>query len=66
MSSKYQNELIQKINLKKRFIEFLSIIMCGYDKEKDILDDSISLFLLKKKIASNLKNFQFLNEESNE
>ena len=40
--------------------------MCGYDKENNILDDSISLFLLKKKISSNLKNFQFLNEYSNQ
>ncbi len=66
LSPKHRNELIEKINLKKKFIEFLSIIMCGYDKEKDILDDSISLFLLKKKISSNLKNFQFLNEENKE
>ena len=52
--------------LKKKFLEFLSNIMCGYDKENNILDDSISLFLLKKKISSNLKNFQFLNEDSNQ
>ena len=66
LSIKNRNELIKQINLKKKFIEFLSVIICGYDKAKDILDDSISLFLLKKKISSNLKNFQFLNEENNE
>ena len=48
---------------RKEFIEFLSNIMCGYDDENNILDDSISLYLLKKKISSNLKNFEDIKQE---
>ncbi len=48
---------------RKEFIEFLSNIMCGYDDENNILDDSISLYLLKKKIASNLRNFEDFKED---
>ena len=35
--------------------------MCGYDEELNIRDDSISYNLLRKKISSNLKNFNGLN-----
>ena len=37
--------------------------MNGYDLQKNLIDNSISFNLLKKKISSNLKNFEDLNEE---
>ena len=43
-------ELMQAIN-------FLCNILCGYDEENNIRDDSISFNLLKKKVSSNIKNF---------
>ena len=43
-------ELIKTIN-------FVCNILCGYDEENNIRDDSISFNLLKKKISSNIKNF---------
>ena len=51
-----------KMNEKQNFIEFICNIMCGYDEELNIRDDSISYNLLKKKISSNLKNFNDINE----
>ena len=38
-------------------INFLCNILCGYDEENNIRDDSISFNLLKKKVSSNIKNF---------
>jgi hypothetical protein len=52
----------KKMNEKQNFIEFICNIMCGYDEELNIRDDSISYNLLKKKISSNLKNFNEINE----
>ena len=49
---------------KERFIEFICNILNGYDLQKNLIDNSISFNLLKKKISSNLKNFEDLNEES--
>ena len=43
-------ELINAIN-------FICNILCGYDEEINIRDDSISFNLLKKKVSSNNKNF---------
>ena len=43
-------ELINEIN-------FICNILCGYDEENNIRDDSISFNLLKKKVSSNIKNF---------
>ena len=43
-------------NLKK-FIHLVCNILCGYDDENNIKDDSISFYLLRKKISSNLQNF---------
>ena len=43
-------ELISAIN-------FVCNILCGYDEENNIRDDSISFNLLKKKVSSNIKNF---------
>ena len=47
----------QAINDKENFIEFICNILCGYDEEMNIRDDAISFNLLRKKISSNLKNF---------
>ena len=38
-------------------VHFISNILCGYDEENNIRDDSISFNLLKKKVSSNIKNF---------
>ena len=38
-------------------INFICNILCGYDEENNIRDDSISFNLLKKKVSSNIKNF---------
>ena len=43
-------ELISAIN-------FVCNILCGYDEENNIRDDSISFNLLKKKVSSNMINF---------
>ena len=45
-----REELINAIN-------FICNILCGYDEENNIRDDSISFNLLKKKVSSNIKNF---------
>ena len=57
-SPERKKQLEEQKKKRKEFIEFLSNIMCGYDDENNILDDSISLYLLKKKISSNLSNFE--------
>ena len=46
---------------KKNFMEYICNILCGYDEEMNIRDDSISYNLLRKKISSNLKNFNGIN-----
>ena len=38
-------------------INFVCNILCGYDEENNIRDDSISFNLLKKKVSSNIINF---------
>ena len=60
----------------KKFAQFICNILCGYDEENNIKDDSISFYLLRKKISSNLQNFlnyssdgkkeTVRNEENNE
>ena len=62
-SPERKKQLEEQKKKRKEFIEFLSNIMCGYDDENNILDDSISLYLLKKKIASNLRNFEDSKQE---
>ena len=37
-------------------IQFISNILCGYDEDNNIRDDSISFNLLKKKVSSNINN----------
>ncbi len=54
----------EKMNEKQNFIQFICNIMCGYDEELNIRDDSISYNLLKKKISSNLKSFNEINENT--
>ena len=58
----YDFNLKGKGNEKKRSelintIQFICNIMCGYDEDNNIRDDSISFNLLKKKVSSNIKNF---------
>ena len=48
----------EKMNEKQNFIQFICNILCGYDEELNIRDDSISYNLLRKKISSNLKTAQ--------
>jgi hypothetical protein len=57
-------EIKEKIIEKQNFIQFISNILCGFDEELNIRDDSISYNLLRKKISSNLKNFNNLNGTS--
>jgi len=38
-------------------IQFICNILCGYDEDNNIRDDSISFNLLKKKVSSGIKNF---------
>ena len=38
-------------------IQFICNVLCGYDEDNNIRDDSISFNLLKKKVSSNIKNF---------
>ena len=51
------NKVVQKQKHLKKFIQFVCNILCGYDEENNIKDDSISFYLLRKKISSNLQNF---------
>ena len=57
---------IEQMNEKQNFIQFISNILCGFDEELNIRDDSISYNLLRKKISSNLKNFNNINRNSND
>ena len=50
-------ELNQKQKDIKNFVQFICNILCGYDEDNNIRDDSISFSLLRKKISSNLQNF---------
>ena len=43
-------------------MEYICNILCGFDEELNIRDDSISFNLLRKKISSNLKNFDETNQ----
>ena len=52
--NKKNNEKEKEIQI---FIQFICNILCGYDEDNNITDDSISFLLLKKKISSNLQNF---------
>ena len=64
-SEQNQNkEVIPKKKEIDRFIQFICNILCGYDEELNIRDDSISYNLLRKKISSNLKNFNQINENN--
>ena len=42
-------------------MEFICKILSGYDEENNIRDDSISFNLLRKKVSSNLNNFDGIN-----
>ena len=53
---------MRKKKEKNNFMEFICNILCGYDEENNIRDDSISFNLLRKKVSSNLKNFDGINE----
>jgi len=55
LSSKRNNELMKE---KNNFMNYVCNILCGFDEEMNIRDDSISFNLLRKKISSNLKNFE--------
>ena len=52
----------EQMNEKQNFIQFICNILCGFDEELNIRDDSISYNLLRKKVSSNLKNFNEINE----
>ena len=56
-SKSNSNKLNQKQQHLHRFVQFICNIVCGYDEENNIKDDSISFSLLRKKISSNLQNF---------
>ena len=62
LSTKRNNERKKE---KMIFMEFVCNILCGYDEEMNIKDDSVSFNLLRKKISSNLKNFDGINEVEN-
>ena len=50
---------------EKNCMEYICNILCGFDEELDIRDDSFSFNLLRKKISSNLKNFDEVNQVEN-
>ena len=56
-SKSMTNKITQKQKQMQKFIQFICNILCGYDEENNIKDDSISFYLLRKKISSNLQNF---------
>ena len=60
ISTKRINELTKE---KNNFMNYVCNILCGFDEEMNIRDDSISFNLLRKKISSNLKNFEGINEK---
>ena len=64
LTEEEEKEEIERRKNKERFIEFICNILNGYDLQKNLIDNSISFNLLKKKISSNLKNFEDLNEEA--
>ena len=51
------HKISQKQRQLKKFIQFICNMLCGYDEENNIKDDSISFYLLRKKVSSNLQNF---------
>ena len=51
------NRISLKLKNLKKFIQFVCNMLCGYDEENNIKDDSISFYLLRKKVSSNLQNF---------
>ena len=56
-SKSNSNKLIQKQQHLHKFVQFVCNILCGYDEDNNIKDDSISFSLLRKKVSSNLQNF---------
>ena len=56
-SKSNSNKLNQKQQHLHKFVQFICNILCGYDEDNNIKDDSISFSLLRKKISSNLQNF---------
>ena len=59
-----QNKVVDKKQKEiQRFIQFICNILCGYDEDNNIRDDSISFSLLRKKISSNLQNFANFSSE---
>ena len=65
-SEQNQNkEVIPKKKEIDRFIQFICNILCGYDEDNNIRDDSISFSLLRKKISSNLQNFAKFSSDGN-
>ena len=65
-SEQNQNkEVVPKKKEIDRFIQFICNILCGYDEDNNIRDDSISFSLLRKKISSNLQNFAKFSSDGN-
>ena len=62
-SQNQTKEATQKQKEMQRFIQFICNILCGYDEDNNIRDDSISFSLLRKKISSNLQNFANYSSE---
>ena len=56
-SKSISNKTAQKQKQMQKFVQFICNILCGYDEENNIKDDSISFYLLRKNISSNLQNF---------
>ena len=56
-SKNNSNKLNQKQQHLHKFVQFICNILCGYDEDNNIKDDSISFSLLRKKVSSNLQNF---------
>ena len=56
-SKSNSNKLNQKQQHLHKFVQFICNILCGYDEDNNIKDDSISFSLLRKKVSSNLQNF---------
>jgi len=56
-SKSNSNKYNQKQQQLHKFVQFICNILCGYDEDNNIKDDSISFSLLRKKVSSNLQNF---------
>ena len=56
-SKSNSNKYNQKQQQLHKFVQFICNILCGYDEDNNIKDDSISFYLLRKKVSSNLQNF---------